>query len=67
MPSYIVTCRGGLQFKSGTKPTGSIVEMAEKDALCLPPGTVEPAPEAKAEKHEKPNPKPDAKASKDTK
>lgn len=64
MPSYIVTCRGGLQFKSGTKPTGSIVEMAEKDALSLPPGTVEPAPETKPEK---PNPKPDAKASKDTK
>jgi hypothetical protein len=68
MPSYIVTCRGGLQSKAGLKPTGSIVEMSEKDALSLPPGTVELAPVKVESKPEpKPNPKSDAKASKDSK
>ena len=40
MPSYIVTARGGL-FGKTLKVTGSTVEMSEKDALSLPPGTVE--------------------------
>lgn len=46
MPKYTVTCRGGLQFKSGLKPTGAVVELSEKDAASLPPGTVEPVAEA---------------------
>lgn len=68
MPSYIVTCRGGLQSKAGLKPTGSIVEMSEKDALSLPLGTLAPAPvKAEPKAEPKPTPKSDAKASKDSK
>lgn len=68
MPSYIVKCRGGLQSKAGLKPTGSTVEMSEKDALSLPLGTVELAPvKAEPKPEPKPNPKSDAKASKDSK
>lgn len=64
MPSYIVTCRGGLSSKGGLKPTGSVVEMSEKDAASLPVGTVE----LKSMPVEsKPTPKTEAKASKESK
>lgn len=67
MPSYTVTCEGGLFTAKTLKPTGSVVEMSEKDAASLPLGTVEllarPTPpveikpfksEAKASKESKP-------------
>jgi hypothetical protein len=41
MPKYTVTCRGGLGCGDNQKKTGSVVEMSEKDAASLPPGTVE--------------------------
>lgn len=62
---YTIICRGGLNNgKAGTKPTGSTIEMSEKDANGLPPGTVELAPQPVAPK---PTPKHEPKGSKDTK
>ena len=40
MPAFLITCRGGLRSKAGLLPTGSTVEMSEKDAASLPVGTV---------------------------
>jgi hypothetical protein len=42
MPKYTVTCRGALILRRTPHPTGSVVEMDEKSAASLPPGTVEP-------------------------
>ena len=64
MPNYTVICRGGLAGKGGLKPTGSVVDMSEKDAASLPPGTVELK---SAPVESKPTPKTEAKASKESK
>ena len=45
MPSYIVTCRGAFVTAKGIKSAGDTVEMSEKDAASLPPGTVSLVPE----------------------
>lgn len=65
MPNYTITCRGGLVGPKGVvRAIGSVVEMSEKDAASLPPGTVELK---SAPVESKPTPKTEAKASKESK
>lgn len=65
MPSYLVTCHGGLSTRLGLKPVGSVVEMSEKDAASLPVGTVGQKLAEIKPMDVKPTPKPEAKASKE--
>lgn len=41
MPRFTILARGGLLSRAGLAPQGSVVEMSDKDAASLPPGTVE--------------------------